>query len=152
MRSIESIQPDFLKLAEVLDKYLQIAKKSQTFETGTALYPTEIHLVCTIHTHAGATVTELAKITGVTKGAISQTVAKLEKKGLVYRQATEENQLKSLLWLTELGKRAYEAHDAFHRKHDKEFLTFLATLSEHDYGMFQELCIQMSTWMDKYLE
>lgn len=152
MRSVGSIQSDFINLGKIFDKYLQIAKIPHTFGTGVTLYPTEIHMICTIHDHAGATVTELAKVTGVTKGAISQTVAKLEAKGMIRRETPEDNHLKSLLWLTDLGRRANKAHTAFHLEHDKEFLTYLSTLSEHDYDMFLKLCAQMGKWMDKYLE
>ena len=58
-----------------------------------------------IDENPGITVTSLARYWDKTKGALSQTVSRLEKKGLVRRHKTEWNAKNVLLYTTEEGRR-----------------------------------------------
>lgn len=57
---------------------------------------------------------ELAARLGVTKGAITQLIDRLEAKELVMRSPHPSDSRSSLLSLTEIGKEAYKAHEAVH--------------------------------------
>jgi DNA-binding MarR family transcriptional regulator len=68
---------------EFIDRILFIEKKT-TFEfKGVKLYPSEIHLILFIHRGEDTNATRMAEQLGVTKGAISQTLTRLEKKGIL---------------------------------------------------------------------
>ena len=52
--------------------------------------------------------TEIAKQLGLTKGAISQTISRLEKKGIILKTKDPYNKNELTLSLTTLGKKAYK--------------------------------------------
>ena len=52
--------------------------------------------------------TEIAKQLGLTKGAVSQTVSRLEKKGIIVKTKDPYNKNELTLSLTPFGKKAYK--------------------------------------------
>ena len=84
------------------------------FDTGTQLYRAEIHTIQAVGENPGINVTALAEHMGVTKGAASQTISKVVKKGLVRKKGAVDNERETLLELTDLGLTAYRAHERFH--------------------------------------
>jgi DNA-binding MarR family transcriptional regulator len=109
------------EIAEIRDLFLSILNKYRMFEkiphhygTGEILYPAEVVMIETLGAYPGINVTELAKKHGVTKGAISQTIKKLEKKELVKKTKSASNSKEVLLSLTMKGEIAYHQHQLFH--------------------------------------
>jgi DNA-binding MarR family transcriptional regulator len=96
----------------------------------------------------GLNVTEFAKATGVTKGAISQVVSKLEKKGALKRFKRDDNDKELQLKLTVLGARIY----ASHQKVNAESIDHLwRELKKHPEDKI-EFLMQMFSWFEQYLE
>lgn len=69
----------------ILHLYSVIDKKPKDFGTGDLLYVTEIHTLHYIAGNPEINVTQLAEISGVTKGAISQTLKRLVNKRYIAR-------------------------------------------------------------------
>ena len=84
----------------------------------------EIHLTEIIGDNEGLSVTGLAKLLGVTKGAVSQNLKKLEKKGLTTKEEDPENLSRSTVRLTSKGKAAYYAHRNWHETMDGGYKSF----------------------------
>jgi len=72
----------------MVNKYNSIEKVPARHGTRHNLYHSERHMLDKIGDNPGMNVTEFANTVGVTKGAISQVVTKLEKKGVVTRVLT----------------------------------------------------------------
>lgn len=88
----------------------------------------ESHTITHVDDHPGTTVTELAKIWNRTKGAISQTITKLEKKGYIYKQVNENNRKIVELYATEQGSEL----SAIHKSYDaKEIASTMEALLKH---------------------
>ena len=106
------------KLLDVLDLVITkagaIHSAPMEFGTGVALYKTEIHTIRAIGENPGVNVTKLAWHMGVTKGAVSQTVNKLARKGLVNKARSPDDAKEVLLELTELGWIGFHSHEQFH--------------------------------------
>ena len=100
----------------VMNKMKQIEQKPRHFGTQFLLYPSEIHTIQAIGRNAGINVTALAALQGVTKGAISQIIQKLVKKGMVVRMKDEMSNRGVLLMLSDTGRIAYQAHRDFHSR------------------------------------
>ena len=84
--------------------------------TDETLSSTEIRLVEIIWDGSAAhSVTDLGHLLGVTKGAVSQTLKRLESKGPAQKSPAPENASRSRVVLTEKGRIAHTAH---HRWHD----------------------------------
>lgn len=113
----------------IVNKFRRLEKMPGDYGSGDSLFPTEIHTLELIGRNPGVAVTELARRQGVTKGAASQVVKKLDEKGLVQKCKSLDNEKSILLILTEKGKLAFDGHELFHAKHDREMLTELLEMS-----------------------
>ncbi len=117
----QKILTDFLERFDTLfhrivNKMNKLEKKPRHFGTAHLLYGSEIHTIEAIGKNPGISVTELAHIQGVTKGAVSQIIQKLEKKKLIIRMKNMNSDKQVFLKLSDLGDVAFKAHDAFHAR------------------------------------
>ena len=87
---------------------------SLSFGTGVLMYRREIHTIQAIGKNPGINITALAEYMGVTKGAASQTIKKLSKKGLVRKTYAPGNAKEVVLELTDLGWIGFHNHEKFH--------------------------------------
>lgn len=115
MREIITTYEELLeKLEQVITKIESMHTPSLSFGTGVLMHQNEIHTVQAIGGHSRINVTNLAKYKGVTKGAISQTIKRLIRKGLVRRTHAPGNAKEVLLELTDLGWIGFRNHEKFH--------------------------------------
>lgn len=108
----------------------QLERTPRRWGTEELLSSAEIHLIEIIGD--GATpysVTELAHLLGVTKGAVSQTLKRLEKKGLTQKGPDPENASRSRVELTSKGRSAHTAHRRWHEAMDGGFRTYFNHLA-----------------------
>ena len=109
------------KFDQLLDLFEQVKAKlelvhtpTRDYGTGSPLFKVEIHTIQIIGNNPGINSTGLTERMGVTKSAISQTVNKLLKKGLIRKITSQTDARESALELTKLGWKGYEAHERFH--------------------------------------
>ncbi len=102
----------------IVNKFSQFEKKPRDFGTGITVYPSEIHTIEVIGKNAGVNVTELARLLGITKGAASQIVQKLVKKGLIEKHKNVDNDKEILVRLTPAGQNAFQGHEKHHARID----------------------------------
>ncbi len=107
-------------------------KKPHNYSTDEDIYRSEIHIMKLIGDYGDLHVSELARKFGVTKGAISQTLKKLERKGLVTKHLDETNNTRLLAELTEKGKKAYLNHEQSHSESDEDMIRFLCELNDNE--------------------
>ena len=109
---------EFEQIMQKFDQVVTIMESMHTpslsFGTGMAMYRREIHTIQAIGRNSGINVTTLAEHMGVTKGAVSQTIKKLIKKGLVRKTHPTGNAKKVILELTNLGWIGFHNHEKFH--------------------------------------
>ena len=144
-KSSKEILEIFIKL---INKYNAMGKHPMTFGTEHAFYHSERHMLDIVGDETGLNITEFAKAAGVTKGAISQVVTKLEKKGALQRYRSDENNKEIRLRLTKLGETIY----AHHQKVNEESINhLLKELNKHPEDKIDFL-IYMFKWFEKYLD
>ncbi len=139
-------------LCRFLNKYAQVDRRAYDFEVGGPLYPREIHTLVFLKDQGGSYVTEMAAQTGVTKGAVSQIVKKLEAKGLLTREPDKDNLSRMILKVTDKGAAACDRHDCMHRERDVLFFEYLKGLEAGKIQFMHELFREMDKWMDNYLD
>jgi DNA-binding MarR family transcriptional regulator len=109
---------DFEELVQILNeisaKMSSMHGPASDFNTGVPLYRAEIHAIKAIGDNPGINMTRLAEYMGVTKGAVSQTIGKLVRKGLVLKKEADDNDKEILPQLTELGWKGYNEHERHH--------------------------------------
>jgi len=102
------------KIERMMIRMQSMHTPSLSFGTGVLMHPKEIHTVQAIGRYPRINVTKLAEYTGVTKGAVSQTIKKLVRKGLVHRKHAPGNAKEVVLELTNLGWIGFRNHEKFH--------------------------------------
>lgn len=113
----ESIDATFRRLSEKADNvyffvalYSNYIGKLRNYGLGPELTMTEAHMLNSIALTPGTNVTELARRWERTTGAVCQTLAKLDKKGLIERKKADGNSKNVLLYPSELGLSVNRAH------------------------------------------
>jgi len=144
-KTCEEIEELFIKLA---NKYNSLEKIPVDYGVGKDLYHSERHLLGQIGDYPEKNITELSQFQGVTKGAISQTVKKLENKGLVNRYKGEQNEKEVFLELTEIGKGVYEKHKEVSQRSIMPLYEELKKYSDDKVYFL----VEMFKWLDTFLD
>ncbi len=87
-------------------------------------------MIKSIKENEGIHVTGLADMLGVTKGAVSQIIMKLEHKGMVVKDTDPSNLSRLVLRLTPKGETAYLHHEKLHLEFDGLFNAALENATE----------------------
>ena len=93
--------------------YNSYINELRDYGTGMLINMVEVHTLTMIADHPGITVSELSVMWSRTKGAVSQNVTRLEKKGLITRQRDEKNAKIVHLYVTGEGERLSTAHKLY---------------------------------------
>ena len=103
-------------LQELLDICEQVTQKKVSIDLychdyGVPLYLKELLTIKTIGRNPGINVTGVAKYMNITRGAVSQTVAKLVRKKLVRKTYMDNNAKEVILELTEQGREVFDTRE-----------------------------------------
>jgi len=145
---IHNFKETFLR---IINKFKILEKIPIDHGTGHLLYASEINTLEIIGKSPGINVTELAKRKGVTKGAVSQIVTKLEKKQLITKFKDPENEKVVLLRLDKNGKIAFENHEKFHEKYDSAIIEKLNEMSSEQIALVTNTFEILEETIDLYL-
>ena len=116
----------------VLTKISELDRKTRYYGTDQPLFGAEIHMIKSIRENEGIHVTGLADMLGVTKGAVSQIIMKLERKGMIEKDTDPRNLSRLMLRLTPKGETAYLCHEELHKKFDEVFYSALFDATEEN--------------------
>ena len=94
-------------------------------------------------------VTELANLMGITKGAVSQRLKKLEKRGLTNKEEDPENISRAHVFLTSKGKSAYFAHKHWHEKMDGGYMAYYKKMDEDKINFLIEFMTQVEDFLQR---
>lgn len=116
------------QIGHVVNKILFKEKRRIIRFKEISLYPSEVHLILEIVQNRDTNATRIAEALGLTKGAVSQTLTRLEKKGILTKTKDPYNKNELTLSLTPMGQEAcalcLEIRDSFARAQED----FISTL------------------------
>ena len=145
--------------ARILDILTQIVHKATIIDNqpvdlgdGYLLSAADIHLIDMTGRFPGDNISELAVRLGVTKGAVSQMVQKLEIRGYLNRTKEEGNRKNVCLQLTRRGKTAFDWHRSLHTCVDEQILSELRSLDPRDLHQIVEIFTRLRSNLDRSLE
>lgn len=101
-------------LGRLFAQLQRLEREPRAYGEGGPLTPSEIHTIDAIGD--GLLMGELAASLGITKGAASQMVGRLERKGLARREPYPEDARAVFVSLRPRGRSAFEAHARLHRE------------------------------------
>lgn len=126
------------QLGRLIMQLKRLERAPHTFGDAGPLTPSEIHTIDAIGLEGDVLMSELAGRLGITKGAVTQLIVRLEAKQLVSRTPHPHDSRASLLSLAEKGKEAYHAHEQAHIQFYDQLRT---QLNEQEIKIF-ETCIE----------
>ncbi len=144
------------RLAGLIELFLGIMAKYSSMEDAAIklvnvsrpLFKSELHLIKAIKEHPEANVTALAEILGVTKGAVSQVIRRLEEKGMAARVG--RNRKEFVLALTREGLSAYQAHESFHKGHFRELSRVMAEMTPAEIAFTERVFREIDAFYDVF--
>jgi DNA-binding MarR family transcriptional regulator len=120
------------KILETISKLTFLDRRRKITYQDIRLYPSEIHLLLFIYHIQDTNITKIAERLGLTKGAISQTLSRLEKKGIIKKRTdpSKKNELK--VQFTKKGQLLMEHVFEFKNSLETKYLDFLETKSDRE--------------------
>lgn len=97
-----------------VNSYTRLEKETHTFGAGVKLRLSEVHTITAVGSHENINITNLAKMQGISKSAVSQMVSKLVQKGFIEKRPSPETENEVVLFLTMQGREVQEAHERQH--------------------------------------
>lgn len=137
----------FLRL---VTKISEIDKKTRNYGTDQALHNAEIHMIKAIYENKNIHVTALADKLGVTKGAISQVLLKLQKKGMIVKEKDPKNLSRILLNVTAKGEIAHKTHLEIHKQFNQIFKEVIDGFEEEEIVVIRKFLDDLESKITKF--
>jgi len=134
----------------VVTKISELDKRTRYYGTDQPLYEAEIHMIKSIKENEGIHVTGLADMLGVTKGAVSQIIMKLEHKDMIIKDTDPRNLSRLVLRLTSKGETAYLHHEKLHQKYDELFNAMLENATEENKAFLKNFLNSLDEQIDTF--
>jgi DNA-binding MarR family transcriptional regulator len=113
------------------------------------LYASEIHLMQVVADYPGINATGMAQTLGITKGAVSQTLKRLEQKGAIYKQSDPYNKNELKVSFTGEGQEALNAFFKSNEKSWREYNAFLGEMTESEIATVAEFLRRLESFLGK---
>ena len=138
----------FTSAYRIIIKYNAASNRPRKYgKNGLILYSEETHMVEVIGDTGKITTTQLADCMAITKGAVSQTTAKLLEKGLIRKESKANG---FFLVLTEDGQAVFEEHRTFHRQMTERIDEILNAMSPESREGLREILAVLDEMLDQY--
>lgn len=148
-KSIHSLHGRFQTIMRLSEELEKIPRK---FGTDTPLSSSEVHLIELIGDNKDQSVTDLARLQGVTKGAVSQHLKRLEKKRFIIKEEDPSNISRSLIQLTNKGKTVYYSHKDWHETMDGGFKDYFQSLEQEKIDFLDEFLTKVETFLKQRIK
>lgn len=133
------------KLHEFINQIIFLEKKKIFNFKGLKLYPSEIHLILVMN-EKPTNATQMAEKLHITSGAVSQTIARLEKKGVLRKSNDPYLKNELTLTFTSLGEKVFERYKQMQEAMDKDFYEKLASFSRDELMIVERFLDQILTF------
>jgi len=141
----------FMQIQRVGNKFVSL-ERGLVFQHGQVkLHASEIHLMKTVAIYPDVNATGMAKLLGVTKGAISQTLSRLVKKGVVSKESDPLTRNELKISLTAFGTEALSAFDRQNAGQRKDFSTHLESLSQEDREKIMGFLVSLEAFLNSLM-
>jgi DNA-binding MarR family transcriptional regulator len=120
------------KILETLGKVSSMDRKRRFHFEDINLYHSELHLLLFVYSEQNTNITLIAQKIGLTKGAVSQTLSRLENKGIITKQTDpyRKNELKVMF--TEKGKALMREVVKIKENAEQKYVKYISSLSYNE--------------------
>lgn len=136
------------KFLRIINKHVANQKIPKDYGVGFLLYPSEIHTIAIIGLNPGINCMKLSTKMGVTRGATSQIVNRLEKKNLISKYKKEDNRKEVYLRLEELGLIAFQKQKAIGEKFYEDLYKKIEDASKNEIEFLERILDELEYFVD----
>ena len=147
----EIIKDTIRDVLRIAGKYSSIERLPISVDKSLVVSTAEIHTLQAIAESERMRVIDVAACFGISKSAACQMVAKLIGKGLLDKKRSPYNNKEFQLSLTELGWRAFEAHERLHGKNLTDLVNRLSAFSSSQIATISFFLEAIGSAMDERL-
>ena len=137
------------KILESISKIVLLDRRKVITYDKSKIFPSEIHLLLSIYEGQNTNLTKIAKNFNLTKGAISQTLSRLQKKGLIKKELNVKKKNELHISFTTNGEKLLKYVIKSKKILESEYLNYIKTLSEDNKKAISDFLDIMVTIMNK---
>lgn len=137
------------KILESISMILNLDRRKVITYDKSKIFPSEIHLLLSIYEGQNTNLTKIAKHFNLTKGAISQTISRLQKKGLIKKELNVKKKNELHISFTNKGEKLIKYVIKSKNILESEYLNYIKTLSEDNKKAISDFLDIMVTIMNK---
>jgi len=135
------------KIFDSITKLISLDKKRIVSHKGLRLHPSEIHLLMFLYHVQDANITAIADKIDLTKGAVSQTLSRLQKKGIITKKMYPEKKNELHVQFTDEGNQLLAVLIKDKKSQERKYTRYLKTLSEQDKEIVSQFLDKMVSTM-----
>ena len=136
------------QILRISNKLIFLEKKSILQHGDLKLYPSEIHLIDVIAEGQDNNVSKMASRLGVTKGAVSQTLTRLEKKGIINKGKDSQNKNELNVYFTSLGKNVLKAYRKMQATFHSQYAKYFSNIPEKEKAIITDFLRKMEEFFE----
>ena len=128
------------QLFRVINKIIFLEKKNIFEYSGIKLFPSEIHLLMllSVDDKQSTSATNIANKFGISKSAVSQTISRLIKKGVITKDKDTYKKNKLIISVTSFGEKAFAQYKKKQTFNQRNIAEYLNAISDHDRGVIND--------------
>ena len=137
-------------LFQFINKIILLEKKNIFEYRGVKLFPSEIHILLHIEKGKSTNATQMSNKLGISKSAVSQTVSRLEKKGVIVKDKDPYNKNELVISFTSFGQKTFRRYKKAQDQNQMHFHKYLKGLSEKDRVVIYKFLNEMGMMIDRF--
>ena len=139
-------------VAKILDSIallVSLDKKRIVIHEGENLHPSEIRLLMFLYHDQDTNITAIAELMGLTKGAISQTLSRLQKKGIITKEMYPEKKNELHVQFTDSGNQLMDDLNKSKKSLEGKYRRYIQTLSDKEKEAISNFLDKMISVMNR---
>jgi DNA-binding MarR family transcriptional regulator len=137
------------ELQTIINKILFLERKNLLRLKDITLYPSEIHLLLVVNRDQPSNATKMAEKLGITKGAVSQTLTRLERKRILIKSKDPYNKNELTVSLTATGKIAYDQYEKIRLSLFNQFESCFINFSASEREIIYRFLLSLESVLDQ---
>ncbi|MCE1253188.1 MAG: MarR family transcriptional regulator [Anaerolineae bacterium] len=140
------------QIIRIVNKFHQIEERPRFYGTPDLIYVSEIHVIDIAARYPDLNLSQIADKLGVTRGAVWQTVKKLEEKGLAQRFHVAGNRREIFIQLSQQGRLAFNGFRQVLERKETSISAILGTLSDQELNGTAQILQRLEVFLDQVRE
>ena len=150
--NLDVLQEGWALFTSLIMKYDLLEKTPIDLGCGEKLSAVLVHMIEAIGKGHGVTVTSLSGYFMITKGAVSQVIARLHKLGYVSKSKRKDNDKEIILKLTEKGQHVFDLHEQMNAATISDLLELGEKYSQPEILAFLNILKDVDGLLIRFLE